>query len=282
MDPLRSIRPTEVGEIQVNNTIKAVGFDLFNTLITVDPSARHESMRRLTESLKAVGLEVDRDAFSRAHREAVIRYLEATRVDGRETHNRFWISTALNTLGYDVLPDDPRIAPVVDAYFSAYIEASQLIPGTREMLGLLKTRYRLGLLSNFTHTPAAAAVIRRHGLSPYFEVILISGEVGYRKPHPLVFQLLVERLGVAKEEIAFVGDDAEADVEGAQMAGLRPIWTTYVQDQSVPADSAVMMRSTDEPPVPVPRISVWEDLLALLGVESELPTSSFSATPSRR
>ncbi|MBP1727494.1 MAG: family hydrolase [Deltaproteobacteria bacterium] len=87
MDPLRSIRPTEVGEIQVNNTIKAVGFDLFNTLITVDSSARHESMRRLTESLKAVGLEVDRDAFSRAHREAVIRYLEATRVDGRETHN---------------------------------------------------------------------------------------------------------------------------------------------------------------------------------------------------
>jgi putative hydrolase of the HAD superfamily len=251
----------------VNNTIKAVGFDLFNTLITVDPSARPESMRRLTESLNAVGLGVDRDAFSQAHREAVIRYLEATRVDGRETHNRFWISAALNTLGYDVLPDDPRIAQVVEAYFSAYIEASRLIPGTREMLGLLKTRYRLGLLSNFTHTPAATAVILRHALPPYFDAILISGDVGYRKPHPLVFQLLVDRLGVAREEIAFVGDDAEADVEGAQTAGLRPIWTTYVHEQSLLADSAAMMRSTDEPPGPVPRISAWEDLLALLGME---------------
>ena len=267
MDPLRSIRPSEVREVQVNNTIKAVGFDLFNTLITVDPVARHESMRRLIESLKAVGLQVDRDAFSRAHREAVIRYLEATRVDGRETHNRFWISAALNTLGYEVLPDDPRIAPVVDAYFSAYIEASRLIPGTREMLGLLKTRYRLGLLSNFTHTPAATAVMLRHALSPYFDVILISGDVGYRKPHPLVFQLLVHRLGVARQEIAFVGDDAEADVEGAQMAGLRPIWTTHVHDQSMPADSGAMMRSTHEPSAPIPRISEWEDLIALLEVE---------------
>ena len=267
MDPLRLIRPTEVGEIQVNNTIKAVGFDLFNTLITVDSSARHESMRRLTESLKVVGLPADRDAFSRAHREAVIRYLEATRVDGRETHNRFWISAALNTLGYEVLPDDPRIAPVVDAYFSAYIEASRLIPGTKEMLELLKRRYRLGLLSNFTHTPAATAVISRHALSPYFEVILISGEVGYRKPHPLVFQLLVDRLGVARQEIAFVGDDTEADIEGAQMAGLRPIWTTYVHDQSLPSDSAAMMRSTDEPPAPVPRFSTWDDLIALLGID---------------
>jgi putative hydrolase of the HAD superfamily len=255
------------GGNQVNNTIKAVGFDLFNTLITVDPSARQESMRRLTEGLKAVGLQVDRDAFTRAHREAVIRYLEATRVDGRETHNRFWISAALNTLGYEVLPDDPRIAPVVDAYFSAYIEASRLIPGTREMLGLLKRRYRLGLLSNFTHTPAATAVMLRHALSPYFDVVLISGEVGYRKPHPLVFQLLVDRLGVARQEIAFVGDDADADIEGAQTAGLRAIWTTYVHDQSMPSDSAAMMRSTDEPPAPVPRISEWEDLIVLLGVE---------------
>jgi putative hydrolase of the HAD superfamily len=262
-----SIRPPEAGETQVHNQIKAVGFDLFNTLITVDPFARQESMRRLTESLDGVGLPVDRDAFARAHGEAVIRYLEATRVDGRETHNRFWISTALNTLGYEIVPDDPRIAPAVDAYFSAYIEASRLIPGTREMLGLLKTRYRLGLLSNFTHAPAATEVIRRHGLSPYFDVILISGEVGYRKPHPRVFELLVGRLGVARAEIVFVGDDAVADVGGAQMAGLRPIWTISVQNQGMPADSAVMTRSTDKPSAPIPRISAWEDLLALLGVE---------------
>lgn len=249
----------------MNNQIKAVGFDLFNTLITVDVSARRESLTRLTECLRASGLGVDRNDFVRAHGEAALKYLEQTRVDGRETHNRFWISSALNSLGCEVAPEDPRIARAVDAYFSAYIEASRVIHGTEEMLDTLKSRYRLGLLSNFTHAPAAMAVIHRHGLAPYFDVVVISGEVGYRKPHPLVFQVLVGRLGVAKEEIAFVGDDSEADVSGAQRAGLRPIWTTYVQDQASPPDSAIVMRSAGEPSGQVPRIATWKELLVLLG-----------------
>jgi putative hydrolase of the HAD superfamily len=253
--------------VAVNNRIKAVGFDLFNTLITVDLSARRESLDRLTESLRAAGLDVDRGPFVRAHGEAALRHLEQTRVDGRETHNRFWISAALNSLGHQVGPDDPRIGAAVEAYFSAYIEASRLIPETREMLVALRGRYRLGLLSNFTHAPAAVEVVHRHGLTPYFDAVVISGEAGYRKPHPLVFQMLVDRLGVAKEAIAFVGDDAEADVSGAQGAGLRAIWTTYVQDRLMPPDSALLMRNTDEPQEGVPRISTWKDLLVLLGAE---------------
>jgi putative hydrolase of the HAD superfamily len=251
----------------MKDQIKAVGFDLFNTLITVDLSARRESLTRLTESLREAGLEVDRDAFVRAHGEAALRYLEQTRVDGRETHNRFWISEALNTLGHRVAPEDSRIAPAVAAYFSAYIEASRPIPGTEEMLGALKGRYRLGLLSNFTHAPAAMAVISRHGLASYLDAVIISGAVGYRKPHPSVFRILVDQLGVAKEEIVFVGDDAEADVSGAQQAGLRPIWTTYVQDQVSQPDSTIVVRSTREPSGQVPRICTWKDLLTLLGVE---------------
>jgi putative hydrolase of the HAD superfamily len=251
----------------VKNQIKAVGFDLFNTLITVDGSARRESLTRLLASLRGAGLDVDRDPFVRAHGEAALRYLEQTRVDGRETHNRFWISAALNALGHQVGPDDPRIGAAVEAYFSAYIEASRPIPETREMLAALTGRYRLGLLSNFTHAPAAVEVLDRHGLTPYFDAMVISGKVGYRKPHPSVFQMLVEQLGVAKEEVAFVGDDSEADVSGAQRAGLRAIWTTYVQDRLMPPDSALLMRNTDEPEEGVPRVSTWKDLLVLLGVE---------------
>ena len=42
------------------NTIKAIGFDLFNTLITADPGALGEAMQRLTESLEKAGFKSSR------------------------------------------------------------------------------------------------------------------------------------------------------------------------------------------------------------------------------
>jgi putative hydrolase of the HAD superfamily len=97
--------------------------------------------------------------------------------------------------------------------------------------------------------------------------MLISGDLGYRKPHVSVFQALSDQLGVEKEEIAFVGDDPEADVEGALRAGLQPVWTTYVRDNNItPAPGVVGKGQTDAEPT-VSRISNWEDLLALLNIE---------------
>ncbi len=42
--------------------------------------------------------------------EAAVRFVKAARREGKETHNRFWISAALTELGFPLAPDDPRIA----------------------------------------------------------------------------------------------------------------------------------------------------------------------------
>lgn len=54
--------------------------------------------------------------------------------------------------------------------------------------------------------------------------LVISSEVGYRKPHPAFFQAVCRRLGVAAERILFIGDELENDVLGANGAGLRGFW----------------------------------------------------------
>ena len=250
------------------NGIKAVGFDLFNTLITVEPHAFDHAVNILSASLQEEGLAVEPEAFRTAHREAAIHHISETRRDGRETHNRFWISTALNHLGWAVEPDDPRIARAIEVYFSAFIEFCHLIPGSEEMLGALKARYPLGLLSNFTHPPAAQAILDGLGLTSFFDVVLISGEVGYRKPHASVFRLLVEKLGVAPEELLYVGDDPEPDIDGARSAGVQPVWSTYVRDRRLPLAPGVAAQQLDSPQCAAPRISSWEDLLRLLKVET--------------
>lgn len=244
--------------------IKAIGFDLFHTLIVPDLQALPEAMSRLIESLRKSGFSLDQIAFKEDYREAALRFIEATRQDGRETHNRFWICAALETQGYSLQPDDLRINEAVEAYFSAFPEHCHLIPGTKDMLQTLKETYRLGLLTNFTHGPAAREIIEHVGLNPFFDVILISGEEGFRKPHPSIFHRLVEGLGVEPGQTIYVGDDPEPDITGAQGAGLRPVWTTYVENKELPFSLDVSATTPEENHAHVPRISTWQELFVLL------------------
>jgi putative hydrolase of the HAD superfamily len=250
------------------NAIKAIGFDLFNTLITVEPHALDHAVNILAGSLQKEGFALEPEAFREVHRQAALEHISATRRDGRETHNRFWISTALGHLGWAVEPYDLRIARAIEVYFAAFVEYCHVIPGTEEMLGALKERYPLGLLSNFTHAPAAKAIIDGLGLTSFFDVVLISGEVGYRKPCALVFQLLAEKLGVTPAELLYVGDDPAPDIDGACSAGLKPVWTTYVRDRHIPLAAEIAMEQLPGPQCPAPRISSWDDLLHLLKVEA--------------
>ena len=249
------------------NHIKAIGFDLFNTLIAGEPSAIREAVSRLIRTLRQNDLDIEPEAFVQAHRDAAMRFIRETRSNGRETHNSFWISAALETLGFSVPPDDVRISRGVDAYFSAFLQNCRLIPGTREMLETIRGQYRLGLLSNFTHAPAARQIIEALGLTPFFDTVIISGDIGYCKPNPLVFQRLIDQLGVEKSQALYVGDDVNADIAGARLAGLQPVWMTYTLDKDVPPPPGIPSEAVDEPDSTVPRVSNWEAFLALLDGE---------------
>jgi putative hydrolase of the HAD superfamily len=244
--------------------IRAIGFDLFNTLITVEPQTLQEAHARLFSSLIQSGFKLEEEDFRKAHRQSALDHLEECRKDGRETHNRFWIRAALADQGYQVLPDDLRIAGAVERYFSAFLEYCRLIPGTRPMLETVKEQYPLGLLTNFTHGPAARNIIDYLGITSFFSTILISGELGYRKPHPSVFQKLVEHFGLEPAEILYVGDDPEPDIKGARGAGLQPVWTTYVMDHQIPYARGILTGLPEPPDPPAQRISTWQDLLSLL------------------
>jgi len=251
------------------NDIRAVAFDLFNTLVTVEPQTLEDANARLFASLSASHFALEADSFAKAHREAAIRHIQESREDGRETHNSLWISAALEEQGFRVPPDDSRIAFAVDAYFSAFLEHCRLIPHTIEMLTKLRSSYRLGLLSNFTHGPAARKLLSHAGLEIYFEAVIISGELGYRKPHPLPFLELVDRLGVPNHQVVYVGDDPEPDIFGAGEAGLRPVWSTYVRDRRIPFAAGILSSDQGYVGANVPTISNWDDLLSLLEKNSK-------------
>jgi putative hydrolase of the HAD superfamily len=57
-------------------------------------------------------------------------------------------------------------------------------------------------------------------LSEWVDCLVISSEVGFRKPHPSFFRAACARLGLPPEKVLCVGDDVENDVRGAIRAGL--------------------------------------------------------------
>ncbi len=88
----------------------------------------------------------------------------------------------------------------------------------RPALDRLLGEFRLFAISN------GNANLRVIGLDHYFEATLAAREAGMLKPDPRIFDVLLRRAGLRHAEAAHVGDDPEADVEGARGAGVLPVW----------------------------------------------------------
>jgi putative hydrolase of the HAD superfamily len=86
-----------------------------------------------------------------------------------------------------------------------------------------KTGIPLGIGSNFDGR-LRSVVTGLAELAPCSDALVISSEVGFRKPHPRFFAAVCERFRVPAERILVVGDDPHVDALGATRSGLRGLW----------------------------------------------------------
>jgi putative hydrolase of the HAD superfamily len=92
---------------------------------------------------------------------------------------------------------------------------------------LLQKLYQKNVpLALITNGPAdmQLASIAKINIQSYFKAMLISGELGIRKPDARIFQLACERLEVAPNNCLMVGDNLEADIAGAKSIGMQAVW----------------------------------------------------------
>ena len=102
-------------------------------------------------------------------------------------------------------------------------------PGMLAVLDrLTEAGYRLGLLSNAGDEANVQRLIDKVGIRTYFDPIRISAALGIRKPDPRPFIQISEYWGLPPGEIVMVGDLLEADILGAQRAGMHTIWLSEV------------------------------------------------------
>lgn len=116
---------------------------------------------------------------------------------------------------------------LVETHMRAIAAAARPMAGAGALLQDLRAGgARIALVSNLDFPPAAAWILDGAGLSGRFDAIVLSGEVGFKKPHGRIFQIALERLGLDASQVVHVGDHAVDDVEGGARAGLATVWVT--------------------------------------------------------
>ena len=100
------------------------------------------------------------------------------------------------------------------------------LPGAQKVLAALKSAgFLLGLVTN-TSLPHSviATEFQQLGLYDYFDTVVCSSEIVFRKPDCAMFEVALRSLNVPPAEAMFVGDDYRADIIGAKQVGLKAVW----------------------------------------------------------
>jgi len=189
-----------------------------------------------------ISLEVFYQAFRKSFDEAArLREVEEREVSARERFHLFF-----QLLRIPVTPDSESfLASLLDVHMACIADAVHAPREHRELLEWLRPRYRLALISNFDHGPTARRVLDRAGMTSSFELILISEEIGQRKPHAAIFEVACQALRITPAEAIFIGDSPSIDIAGAKGVGMGAIWLDRKGDrldEAIPPPDHIVKR----------------------------------------
>ncbi len=111
-----------------------------------------------------------------------------------------------------------------DDYLVFFPDHCIAYPDTTVMLNNLnKQGYLIGLISNGA-SDFQRANLEALGIVHYFNHILISEDIGIKKPDPLIFNYFLEKCALDAHATVYIGDHPVNDVYGAQQVGMNVIW----------------------------------------------------------
>ena len=131
---------------------------------------------------------------------------------------------AFEHAGVKTMPDRSALRGMADALGREVALGARLLDFAADVVGALALSYRLGVVSNYPHGPVVAATLERFGLRRHFDVIVVSSETGWMKPHADCYRPALAALPAAPGRTLMVGDDLSNDVKGAKALGLHTAW----------------------------------------------------------
>ena len=195
-------------------------FDLYGTLADIwTDEGKAEVWRSLSEALRGC---------RRRYKFAREQYASLCAVEKKYEGHEFDLLKVFEKMLASEGKDTSLAVQVAHNFRDASMIRLSLFPHVAEILSGLKARGAgVYLLSN-----AQSCFTRREldtlGITELFDGIIISSEVGWKKPHKEIFDIAFEKFGICAEDSIYVGNDMMDDILGASGAGMR---TVYIETE---------------------------------------------------
>jgi len=210
--------------------IKALLFDVNGTVsdILTDESG-HEVYRVVANLLSYQGIELAPDAV----RELFWEINKRQRSESKEEHPEFdavkifaeiMDRHASNyTLGLPAAKREMLPLFLAETFRAASRYKLQLYPGVRKVLDALAVSYQLAAVSD-GQAVWARPELYSVGLLDVFDPLIISSDLGFRKPDRRIYEAALAKMDLWPEEVIFVGNDMYRDVWGPHQLGMKTVF----------------------------------------------------------
>ena len=218
-----------MGTFATNGPIDLVTFDLYDTLIELNPPR----WERLAEAARKQGIDADPMTLREADRIAEDYFTTENgqlpvRDRAPEERELFRLELMRRWLEAAGLPHDPETTRQMRR---AYISEFDEVPDHHhyrlfdDVLPALRTLRRAGILTAvISNADDDVTVVCTHfAFAPLMDLIVTSALVGYEKPDPHTYHAALEPLGIDPEFAVHVGDQPKSDVVGALGVGMSAV-----------------------------------------------------------
>lgn len=203
----------------MNTNITDIFFDLDHTLWDFDKNSEMAFDRIFKNNFGEIKIEDFIKKYVPINQECWRLYQNDEITHQELRYNRLKFS--FDALNYSI--SDENIDQIANDYIEFLTDNNHLFDGAIEVLEYLKPKYKLHIITNgFAHVQTKK--INNALLGGYFSTITNSELAGVKKPNSIIFDYAVNLAQASKENSIMIGDDFDADVNGALNAGLDAIF----------------------------------------------------------
>ncbi|MFD2566331.1 YjjG family noncanonical pyrimidine nucleotidase [Pseudotenacibaculum haliotis] len=198
--------------------IEHVFFDLDHTLWDFERNSALTFQKILPEA----GVNLAFESFAKSYTPINAKYWKLYREEKVSKENLRYsrLKETFDALGYDV--EDSVINHLSEEYIFQLPNFNHLFDGTIELLDYLDKKYELHIITN-GFEEVQSLKMQRSGINGYFKEVITSESVGVKKPNPKVFKYAMSKASAAPENSMMIGDNLEADIQGAKDCGMNVI-----------------------------------------------------------